>query len=79
MTDVNLSPGEEALIASIIEHVYPDPKAGSVLPVEPDERRAALGLVRKGLVTLNVDTDGVEQMTFTALGQKLYEHRLAAA
>lgn len=37
MNDVKLSPGEEALIASIIEHVYPDPKAGSVLPVEPGE------------------------------------------
>lgn len=79
MTDVKLSPGEEALIASIIEHVYPDPEAGSVLPVEPGEHRAALGLERKGLVTLNVETDGVEQMTFTALGQQIYEQRLAAA
>lgn len=78
MTNVKLSPGEETLIASIIEHIYPDPKAGSVLPVEPGEHRAALGLERKGLVTLNV-ADGVEQMTFTALGQQLYEQRLAAA
>lgn len=79
MTDVKLSPGEEALIASIIEHVYPDPIAGSVLPVEPGEHRAALGLELKGLVTLNVETDGVEQMTFTALGQQIYEQRLADA
>lgn len=56
MTAVKLSPGEEALIASIIEHIYPDPQAGTVLPVEPGDKRAARGLERKGLVVLDVDT-----------------------
>lgn len=79
MTTVKLSPGEEALIDSIIEHIYPEPKEGTVLPVEPDERRAASGLARKGLVALNVDARGIDQMTFTALGQTIYELRLAAA
>lgn len=74
MTAVKLSPGEEALIASIIEHIYPAPQAGTVLPVEPGEKRAALGLERKGLVVLAVDDQSREQMTFTVLGQATYEH-----
>ncbi|WP_439126209.1 MAG: hypothetical protein ACNJA3_27975 (plasmid) [Pseudomonas rhizophila] len=73
MTAIKLSPGEEALIASIIEHIYPDPQAGTVLPVEPGEKRAALGLERKGLVVLGVDDQSRDQMTFTTLGQVTYE------
>ena len=73
MTAVKLSPGEEALIASIIEHIYPDPQAGTVLPVEPGEKRAAQGLERKGLVVLGVDDQNRDQMTFTTLGQATYE------
>ncbi len=75
---VKLSPGETALIESIIEHIYPDPQEGSVLPVERDERRAASGLARKGLVVLSSDERGQQRMTFTALGQSVYEQRLAA-
>lgn len=74
MTAVKLSAGEEALIASIIEHIYPDPQAGTSLPVESGEKRAARGLERKGLVVLSVDTQGREQMTFTTPGQATYEH-----
>ncbi len=79
MTTVKLSPGEEKLIASIIEHIYPEPKAGTTLPVEHVEKRAASGLARKGLVVLGVDARGFNQMTFTALGETIYEQRLAAA
>ncbi|GAB3476175.1 MULTISPECIES: hypothetical protein [Azotobacter] len=79
MTTVKLSYGEEQLIALIIEHIYPDPKEGSVLPVEQGEQRAARGLERKGLVVLSLDGSGFQQMTFTALGQTIYEQRLAAA
>ncbi|MDU4254549.1 hypothetical protein [Pseudomonas sp.] len=78
MTTVKLSPGEELLLASIITHIYPDPKEGTVLPVEHDEKRAARGLQRKGLVALSLDERGFDQMTFTALGQTMYELRLAA-
>ncbi|WHT75596.1 hypothetical protein [Pseudomonas rhodesiae] len=73
MTAVKLSAGEEALIASIIEYIYPAPQAGTSLPVEPGEKRAARGLERKGLVVLGVDTQGRDQMTFTTLGQATYE------
>lgn len=76
METVNLSAGEEQLIASIIEHVYPDPQAGSTLPVEHCEKRAARGLAKKGLVVLSVDERGVDQMTFTVAGQGVYEERL---
>lgn len=76
---VKLSPGEAALIASIIEHIYPDPQEGSVLPVERNERRAASGLARKGLVVLSTDERGLQTMTFTALGHCVYEQRLAVA
>lgn len=74
---VKLSHGEVQLLASIIEHVYPDPKAGTVLPVDPAERRAASGLARKGLVVLGVDGRGFDQMTFTEAGQSIYEQQLA--
>lgn len=73
---MKLSPGEAALIDSIIEHIYPDPQAGSVLPVERDEGRAASGLARKGLVVLSTDELGQKKMTFTAHGQSVYEQRL---
>lgn len=79
MATVKLSPGEEQLIASIIEHVYPEPKEGTILPVEHAEKRAARGLANKGLVVLGVDKLGFDQMTFTAAGQTIYEQRLAAA
>ncbi|MBZ3677444.1 hypothetical protein J1N39_23490 [Pseudomonas aeruginosa] len=79
MTTVKLSPGEEKLIASIIEHIYPEPKEGSVLPVEDGEKRAARGLERKGLVVLSICERGFDRMTFTALGQSIYERQLAAA
>ncbi|WP_396334154.1 hypothetical protein [Burkholderia anthina] len=68
---VNLSPGERALIELIIEHVYPDPTAGSTLPVEQGEGRAATGLARKGIVTIK-ETVGGRSMTFTALGETVY-------
>lgn len=73
---VKLSPGEAALIESIIEHIYPDPQVGSVLPVEHNEKRAVSGLARKGLVVLSTDERGQQNMTFTALGQTVYEQRL---
>lgn len=76
MSALRLSPGEEALITSIIEHIYPDPKAGSVLPVEQGEQRAARGLERKGIVVLSQDERGLN-MTFTVVGQAEYEQRLA--
>ncbi|MBA1280281.1 hypothetical protein [Stutzerimonas stutzeri] len=79
MTTVKLSPSEEKLIASIIEHIYPEPKEGSVLPVEDGEKRAARGLERKGLVVLSICERGFDRMTFTALGQSIYERQLAAA
>lgn len=79
MTHVKLSAGEEMLIGSIIEHIYPEPKEGTVLPVEQSEKRAARGLESKGLVVLSVDERGSYQMTFTALGQAVYEQRLGAA
>lgn len=46
MTEVKLSPRERQLIDTIIEHVYPEPETGRVLPVERDEVRAAKGLQR---------------------------------
>ena len=46
--------------------------------MEHDEKRAARGLQRKGLVALSLDERGFDQMTFTALGQTMYELRLAA-
>jgi hypothetical protein len=76
---VKLSPGETALIESSIEHIYPDPQKGTVLPVERDERRAVSGLARKGLVVLSTDERGLQTITFTALGQCVYEQRLAVA
>ncbi|MGY6257295.1 hypothetical protein ACXIVK_27940 [Paraburkholderia caledonica] len=69
--EVKLSPGEAALITSIIEHIYPDPQVGSVLPVDRGELRAAKGIARKGLVTLN-EEDGRTSMTFTELGAQMY-------
>ncbi|WP_186214694.1 hypothetical protein [Burkholderia gladioli] len=74
---VKLSPGEMVLVESIIEHVYPDPAAGSTLPVERSELRAAKGMARKGLVTLAVNDGGME-MTFTELGAALYNIHLQA-
>nr|WP_156903357.1 hypothetical protein [Burkholderia sp. M701] len=62
---------------SIIEHVYPNPAAGSALPVERSELRAAKGMARKGLVTLAVD-DGKVEMTFTKLGAEVYNIQLQA-
>lgn len=44
---VRLSPGEKVLVDSIIEHVYPNPAAGSALPVERSDLRAAQGMARK--------------------------------
>lgn len=79
MANVKLSPGEGKLFDSIIEHVYPEPKQGTTLPVDHDEKRAARGLHRKGLVVLGVDARGYDQMTFTALGETIYGQRLAAA
>lgn len=76
---VKLSPGEESLFASIIEHIYPEPQEGTTLPVEHYEKRAASGLARKGLVVLSVDSRGFDQMTFTALGESIYKQQLAAA
>lgn len=70
---IKLAPGEQLLIDSIIQHIYPDPKTGSILPVEVGERRAAKGLERKGLVTIS-ETDGCTEMTFTELGENVYEH-----
>lgn len=74
---VRLSPGEERLIDSIIEHIYPEPKEGTALPVAHDEKRAARGLERKGLVVLGLDPRGFDEMKFTALGRRVYELRLA--
>ncbi|KWK77447.1 hypothetical protein [Burkholderia ubonensis] len=68
---VHLSPGEHALIELIIEHVYPDPTAGSTLPIEQGEGRAAAGLARKGIVTIEGEAEG-RSMTFTALGEAVY-------
>ncbi len=79
MDTVNLTPSEEQLLASIMEHIYPEPKAGTVLLVDPSEKRAARGLASKGLVVLGVDERGFDQMTFTSDGQTIYEQRLAAA
>ncbi|ASJ88778.1 hypothetical protein ACEP6V_21075 [Pseudomonas aeruginosa] len=79
MATVKLSPGEEQLIASIIEHIYPEPKEGTTLPLEHGEKRAARGLARKGIVVLGVDPRGFDQITFTAFGQSIYERQLAAA
>lgn len=73
---VKLSPGEAALFSSIVERVYPDPKEGTVLPVEPGEKRAARGLAGKGLVVLGMGSNGADQMTFTKLGQAIYEQHL---
>lgn len=70
---IKLAPGEQLLIDSIIEHIYPDPKAGSTLPVEQNELRAAKGMERKGLVTINETVDRTE-MTFTTLGGAVYEY-----
>lgn len=36
-----LSPGEKGLFSSILEHIYPEPKAGTSLPIERGEARAA--------------------------------------
>lgn len=71
--NIKLAPGEQLLIDSIIEHIYPDPKAGSTLPVERDELRAAKGMERKGLVTINGAED-CTKMTFTAFGAAVYEY-----
>ncbi|ODP35136.1 hypothetical protein [Pandoraea sp. ISTKB] len=73
---VKLSPGEFALFESIIEHVYPDPKEGSTLPLDEGDSRAAKGLARKGLVMIAEDC-GRPAMTFTALGAAIYQEQLA--
>lgn len=78
MEPVKLSPGQRHLNASIIEHIYPDPKAGSTLPIEAGEMRSARGMERKGLVTIRVrDEHGrqVPEMTFTPLGETIYERQ----
>jgi hypothetical protein len=75
LESVQLSPGEQQLIASIIEHIYPDPKAGSSLPIEHGEMRSARGLERKGLVTIHIREDygrQVPEMTFSRLGESVY-------
>ncbi|HCF2447021.1 TPA: hypothetical protein NIA45_004690 [Pseudomonas aeruginosa] len=79
MTNVKLSPGETQLFASIIEQIYPEPKEGTVLPVEDGEIRAARGSERKGLVVLSICERGFDQMTFTVLGQSIYERQVAAS
>lgn len=71
--NIKLAPGELLLIDSIIEHIYPDPKAGSTLPVEQGELRAAKGMERKGLVTIN-EAENCTKMTFTALGSAVFEY-----
>lgn len=68
-----LSPGEKGLFSSIIEHIYPEPKAGTSLPIERGEARAAKGLQRKGLIVINHNESGSQFMTFTALGAASYE------
>jgi len=70
---IALSPGEQGLFNSIIEHIYPEPKAGTSLPIERGESRAAKGLERKGLVVINHDVSGSQLMTFTALGGATYD------
>ncbi|MFY4713446.1 hypothetical protein ACVCH0_01045 [Burkholderia glumae] len=59
------------MIESIIEHVYPDPKAGRTLPIAQGEGRAAAGLARKGIVTIEGESE-VRSMTFTSLGEAVY-------
>lgn len=73
--DVRLSPGEMALVESIIEHIYPEPREGRTLPVARSEMRAARGLARKGLVCIHEGDERVE-MTFTALGERVYHRHL---
>ena len=68
-----LSPGEKGLFSSIIEHIYPEAKAGTSLPIERGEARAAKGLQRKGLIVINHNDSGSLFMTFTALGAASYE------
>lgn len=75
--NIKRSPGEKALVDSIIEHVYPEPKEGRTLPVEREEMRAARGMAKKGLVTLNEQECRVE-MTFTKLGAQVYNRCLQA-
>lgn len=78
MESVRLSHGEQQLVASIIEHVYPDPKTGSTLPIEHGDMRSARGLERKGVVTIHIRENYGRQapeMTFTALGESVYEHQ----
>lgn len=74
---IKLSPGEKALVDSIIEHVYPEPKEGRSLPVERDEMRAARGMARKGLITLN-EAGRKAEMNFTKLGAQVYNRCLQA-
>ncbi|KWK06086.1 hypothetical protein WM11_11905 [Burkholderia ubonensis] len=75
MPPTKLSPGELELIESIIEHVYPDPSAGSTLPIEGGEMRAAKGLARKGVVTIGEEGDR-PRMTFTTFGERVYRQCL---
>lgn len=75
---IKLSPGESALIGSIIEHVYPEPCAGTALPIERDEVRAARGMARKGLVTVAATERGGNVMTFTELGASVYHRERVA-
>ncbi|WP_420213376.1 hypothetical protein ACN8ZM_39855 (plasmid) [Burkholderia aenigmatica] len=74
---IKLSLGERDLVDSIIAHIYPDPTVGSTLPVDRAELRAAKGMARKGLVTLDSD-DGRVAMTFTELGAQVYNIHFAA-
>ncbi|KVO17499.1 hypothetical protein WJ74_08560 [Burkholderia ubonensis] len=69
---MKLSPGELELIESIIEHIYPDPRAGSTLPIESGEIRAAKGLERKRVVTI-CEEEGRPYMMFTTLGESVYK------
>ncbi|HDR8983195.1 hypothetical protein QZM46_07585 [Burkholderia vietnamiensis] len=72
---VRLSPGELELIESIIEHIYPDPTAGSTLPIESSEMRAAKSLERKGVVVIGEEGDQ-PRMTFTTFGASVYKRCL---
>lgn len=73
LNGIKLSATELVLVKAIHEHVYPEPKAGRVLPIESGEMRAAKSMQRKGLMTVSRDSMNRDQMAFTELGQRVYD------
>lgn len=67
---MRLAPSELKLMLELVEHIYPDPEPGTVLPLEREDLRPAGGMARKGLVVLT--RGNRPTITFTAAGAAVY-------